>query len=83
MMEPGDVDFIAAATLSGIDPFLFADTCDPLRMAYLRTISKRAIEMDELRRRNQAQHIIAELSKSLNKGSSSKQHRSSTSSTTQ
>lgn len=83
MMEPGDVDFIAAATLSGLDPFLFADTRDPLRMAYLRTISKRAIELDELRRRSQAQWIISELSKSLSKGSKQRSRSNTTSSTTQ
>jgi hypothetical protein len=52
-----------------------------MRMVYLRTIGKRMIEVDEMRRKNQAQHIINELAKSLNRGNRQAKQGQSTSST--
>jgi hypothetical protein len=75
------VDFIASAALSGLDPMLWLDEVDDMRMTYLRTIGKRMIDIDELRRKNQAQHIINELAKSLNRGNRQARQGQSTSST--
>lgn len=69
------------AALSGINPMLFAETTNELKVAYLSFIAERAIEIDEMRRKSQAQHIVNELGKALNKGSRQQQSGNATNTT--
>jgi len=56
--------------LSGFDPLRFINNNDQIEVGILGKIAERAIEIDDLRRKNLAQHIVNELMKALNKGNS-------------
>lgn len=67
-MSDEELTFYASAALSGIDPVKFIRTSDELEMAFLTLVANKAIELSDLRQRNQAAHIINALAGSLEKG---------------
>jgi hypothetical protein len=53
----------AAVALYGLPAWRFATTRDPLEQLLLYAIAKRAAELDDLRQRNLAAHIVNAIAK--------------------
>jgi hypothetical protein len=64
-----DLEFVAHAAAAGIEPLQFFKIKDEMEMAALRLVAMKSIEVARKYREDQAQLIISNLSKAMDRGS--------------